>query len=239
MIETDLYEPVKSFFADLGYDSWGEVKGFDMAAKKGDELVAVELKLHFNTKLVFQAMERQKSADKVYMAIPRPKRLGKESKSMVELASRLGLGLLFVALDSPLKLVETAVEPGVEAARPRRNNRKRSSVLKEAASRTGDYNKGGSAKKKLNTAYREKALRIALALERESPLPAPRLIKEYGCDKAAYSIMQRNFYGWFSRSGEKAAFCLSEEGKRHLEENANDELILKMRELQSPGAGQA
>ncbi|MDR2750423.1 MAG: DUF2161 family putative PD-(D/E)XK-type phosphodiesterase [Clostridiales bacterium] len=230
MIETDLYEPVKTYFSKLGYSSWGEVKGYDMAAQKGDELVAVELKLHFNTKLVFQAMERQKSADKVYMAIPRPKRIGKEARSMIELASRLGLGLLFVALDSEYKLVEPAVEPDPEFHVARRNLKKRRAVLKEAAGRSGDYNMGGSSKKKLNTAYREKALRVALALEKEGASSAPALIKNCGCDKQTYGILSRNFYGWFERTGEKPVFCLSQEGKKQLEESAGDELLAKIRE---------
>ena len=56
-----------------GYQVQGEVDGCDITAIMGDELVVVELKTSFNLKLLSQAVKRQRVADSVYVAIPKPK----------------------------------------------------------------------------------------------------------------------------------------------------------------------
>jgi hypothetical protein len=225
MRETDLYEPVKSYFSGLGYVVNSEVKGCDVAAVKEGELVVAELKLFFNFTLLRQALERQRLADKVYLAVPRPKRFGKQSKAMEEIARRMGFGLMFVALDSPLKSVDVAVEPpGVGAASWRKNSKKRKAALREAEERTGDYNQGGSAGRKLNTAYREKSIRIACALLKAGPLPARRLM-ELGCGESSYGIMRNNYYGWFERQEKKGVFGLSDAGRAFLEESGDSEPV--------------
>ena len=72
--ETDLYEPVRSFLEEEGYQVQAEVKGCDIAAVKEGQMVIVELKKAFNLKLVYQGLERQSLTDQVFLAIPRPKR---------------------------------------------------------------------------------------------------------------------------------------------------------------------
>ncbi|HZG56871.1 DUF2161 family putative PD-(D/E)XK-type phosphodiesterase, partial [Paenibacillus sp.] len=64
--------------------------------------------------------------------------------------------------------------------------------------RSGDYNAGGVTGRKLVTAYREKALRIAEALHTHGPLPPRRVRDLIASDKAA-AMLQRNVYGWFRR----------------------------------------
>ena len=39
MHETDLYGPIRDYLVTLGYDVQGEVKGCDIAARKGDDLI--------------------------------------------------------------------------------------------------------------------------------------------------------------------------------------------------------
>jgi hypothetical protein len=230
MVETDLYEPVKSYFTSLGYAVNAEVKGCDMTAVKEDELVIVELKLHFNITLLCQALERQRLTEIVYAAVPRPKRMDKNSKAMLEIARRMRMGLILVALDSPAKGVQVVVEvPGKSndtKTHTRRSGMKREAVLNEANGRTSDMNKGGSAKIKINTVYREKCLKVACMLASSGPLTAALLVKRFGCDKGANAIMRNNYYGWFEPQKERGFYGLSFEGRKFLEENSQDDLVL-------------
>ena len=68
--ETDLYEPVRAFLEEEGYQVQAEVKGCDIAAVKDGQMVIVELKKAFNLKLVYQGMERQSLTEHVFVAIP-------------------------------------------------------------------------------------------------------------------------------------------------------------------------
>ena len=74
LAETDLYEPIRRFLEEEGYEVQAEVKDCDIAARKDGRLVVVELKRNFQLKLVYQAMERQRLTEYVYVAIPRPKK---------------------------------------------------------------------------------------------------------------------------------------------------------------------
>ena len=67
--ETELYAPVKQFLEGQGYRVRGEVKGCDLVAVRGDELVVVELKAVLNLALILQGVERLKLTDAVYLAI--------------------------------------------------------------------------------------------------------------------------------------------------------------------------
>ena len=59
--ETDLYEPIRAFLEEEGYQVQAEVKHCDIAAEKNGRLVVVELKRAFGLKLVYQGLERQAS----------------------------------------------------------------------------------------------------------------------------------------------------------------------------------
>ncbi|MGI6668085.1 MAG: hypothetical protein ACOX4M_01085 [Acetivibrionales bacterium] len=96
--EADIYDPVREYLESLGYQVQAEVKGCDLSAIKGDELVIVELKTSFNLKLLIQAVKRQRAADSVYVAVPFPKG-GKRTaawRDMCMLLRRLELGLITV-----------------------------------------------------------------------------------------------------------------------------------------------
>lgn len=82
------------------------------------------------------------------------------------LCRRLGLGLITVIFyKTKAPLVEVLVEPDEKPPAQRSNKRRRERLLYEFRERSGDYNTGGSTRVKLVTAYREKALRVALSLQ--------------------------------------------------------------------------
>jgi hypothetical protein len=231
--ETDLYGPVKDFLERAGYEVRGEVADCDLTAIRGEELVVVELKRAFGLRLVMQAVIRQKAADSVYVAIPKPPR-GRFSKSwwdMCHLLRRLELGLLTVTFRDGEATVDLVLHPpehapqaeGVRDGRAaparstplrRRNVRMRRSIIREFTGRSGDYNTGGSAKTGLVTAYRESAVRIACCLEKHGPLSAAEL-KAFGTGDRTYGIVYRNVYGWFERV-EPGRYALHEAGRTAL-----------------------
>ena len=64
--ETDLYEPIRAFLEEEGYQVQAEVKHCDIAAEKDGRLVVVEMKRAFGLKLVYQGLERQSLTDEVF-----------------------------------------------------------------------------------------------------------------------------------------------------------------------------
>lgn len=212
--ETDLYAPVKAFLERSGYEVRGEVAGCDLTAVRDEELVVVELKRVFGLKLLVQAVNRQKAADSVYVAIPKPPR-GRFSKSfwdMCHLLGRLELGLLTVTFRGEEASVEVVLHPQARVAT--RSAKMRRSIIREFTGRSGDYNIGGSSKRGLVTVYRESALRVACCLEKYGPLSAAEL-KVLGTGDKTYGILYRNVYGWFERV-ETGRYGLHKAGKSAL-----------------------
>lgn len=200
--ETDLYKPVHDYLERLGYNVQGEVKGCDLAAIMGDELVVVELKTSFNLKLLAQAVKRQRAADSVYVAIPRPKGAARTAgwRDMCMLLRRLELGLITVVPDKEEGQVEVHFHPNTfdRLKSARSNKAVRHHIIKETISRSGHYNTGGSNKKKLITAYREYAIHIACCFMKYGQLSPAQLKKKGACAKTP-NILKDNHYGWFSR----------------------------------------
>jgi hypothetical protein len=222
--EEDLYAPVKSYLVANGYEVRGEVRDCDLTAMRGEELVVVELKRAFGLRLLEQAVNRQRAADSVYVAIPRPPR-GRFSKAwwdMCHLLERLELGLLTVRL-VPEPEVEVVLHP--QPREPKRNARLRRSIIREFSGRSGDYNTGGSAGRSLVTAYRENALQIAFLLERHGPCTPARL-RELGSCQNTYGILYRNVYGWFDRA-DRGVYALHEAGRQAL--GRYPELVVRLR----------
>lgn len=198
--ETDLYLPVFEYLTEQGYTVRSEVKNCDLAAIKGDELIIIELKRSFNATLLMQAVERQKAADSVYVAIPRPKggSTSRDWDGMCLLLRRLELGLIQVDFRSTKPFAEVVLHPSSYS--PTKSKKIRYSILREAGGRYGDYNTGGSKGRKLVTVYRENAVHIACCFERFGPL-APRQLRKLGTGKKTLSILSKNFYGWFEKIG--------------------------------------
>ena len=212
--ETDLYEPIRAFLEEEGYQVQAEVKGCDIAAVKNGQLVIVELKKSFSLKLVYQGLERQSLTEQVFVAIPRPKKGAREKswKDMMKLLKRLELGLLTVALDSPLQTVDVVLEPSDSLAW--KNRKKREKVQAELEKRQVDANVGGMTRRKIMTAFREKSIRVACILEKEGQLSLAEF-RERGLEDCV-GLLSKNYDKWFKRV-EKGVYALSEKGKEALE----------------------
>ncbi len=204
--ETELYEPVKQLLIGLGYSVKAEVRHCDIVAYRDgdDEPLIVELKRTFNLQLVFQTMERLKLSPTVYAAVEyAPKKRVSTSHTWndaVRLCGKLGIGLIGVQFYKRKKpAVYILCEPGSETL-VRRSLTGARRLQHEFAKRSGDYNVGGSSGRKLITAYRERALRIAHALEQNGPMTT-RALRAAVLDQGVTPLLRRNVYGWFERVG--------------------------------------
>lgn len=223
LLESDLYGPVRGYLESLGYDVKGEVKDCDIAAVRDGELIVVELKRGFTLELIFQAMDRQRVADGVYLAVPLPKRgyMDPRLPEMRSLCRRLELGLILVGFTGRgVGQVDVAVHPK-EASAPRRDKKRRLAVLREHADRTGSANTGGVSRKKILTAYKEQALLAVRILRDRGPLPAEDVRKLGGPPNTA-AILGRNVLGWFERTpgpdGRKYLYAANDKALEALEE---------------------
>jgi len=198
MKETELYAPIKTYLEGQGYTVKAEVKDCDLVAVRGmEDPVIVELKLSLSIALLMQGIDRQSMTDAVYVAVPagKGKRWAGQVKDAVKLCRRLGLGLMSVRFDAVTPSVLLHCDAG--PYRPRKVKRRKQALMKEFERRVGDPNTGGQTRRKIITAYRQDALRIAAALV-EGP-NKPRILAEMlGVEKAA-GILQADHYGWFER----------------------------------------
>jgi hypothetical protein len=230
ILEKDMYEPIRNFFIDQGFDVRAEVNHCDVCAMKDEELVIIELKRNLSIELLLQAVKRQKTADFVYLAVPKPKKRTTTSKwrDICHLIRRLELGLILVTVRKSKSVIEVAVhpEPFNREKSVQVNKRNRSKLIDEFKGRCADYNTGGVTGKKLMTAYRERALMVACCLDTFGPCSAASLEK-YGVDKKkAYTILYKNHYGWFYKI-DKGTYELAEAGKEALKLYGNLVEILK------------
>ena len=218
IMETDLFNPVREFLIKNGYSVKSEVKNCDITAVKGEELLVVELKKGFNATLLIQAAKRQRVADKVYIAVPMPKKgiFTRKWKDICYLVRRLELGLIVVSHLKSGPRVEVALhpEPFDRDQSRRLNRKKRASLISEINGRHLDLNVGGSNRRKIVTAYKENAIQIGAYLKQYGPLTLNQL-KEMGTGTKTGSILQKNFYGWFQRVS-KGVYQISPKGEAGL-----------------------
>lgn len=211
MTESDLYEPVKDYFTAMGYKVRGEVKDCDIAAVKDNELIVIELKKGFNTKLLFQVIDRQKMADKVYMALPSLKWNRKDFGRILYIAKKLNIG--FITVKSRTNELTVHHEP--EALLKPKNAVKTKAVKTELNKRLSDMNKGGVNNTKLVTAYREKCIYAAVIINEEGAI-SPKRLREFGFTQVETSnMLHRNFYGWFEKK-QTGVYVLTEEGRNEI-----------------------
>ncbi|HPR17401.1 MAG TPA: DUF2161 family putative PD-(D/E)XK-type phosphodiesterase [Candidatus Cloacimonadota bacterium] len=213
MNETELFIPVKNFLEKQEFKVRAEVQNCDIAATRGDDLIIVELKLQVNIPLLIQATDRQKITDSVYVAIPRPgnRTQQKRWKGVKHLLRRLELGLIFVDVKSGE--VEVVFHP-LEFQRHKLQKR-RKALLEEISNRSENLNTGGSNRRKIMTAYRLNALKIAQKLA-ELGQTSPKILRENGTGDKTLSILSSNFYGWFCRV-ERGIYELTSKGKTELQ----------------------
>lgn len=212
--ETSLYPPVKAFLEAQGYLVKGEVLDCDVLGERDGSLVAVELKSFFSLKLVLQAVERLASVDWVYVAVPcTTAALAVSRRQVLKLLRMLGIGLLLV--EPGRGLVIPVLDPG--EYRPRRMPGKRGRLLKEHGELVGDPNQGGGTKRRgIMTAYRQRALAVAGYMSENGPSRASAAGRATGVVDA-WSIMARNHYGWFERTA-PGIFDLTPKGKSGMAE---------------------
>ena len=150
------------------------MKDCDIAATRDGELLVVEMKTSMSLALLVQAANRQRITDTVYVAIPRPAnkwKWWKESRGVQHVLRRLELGLILVSTAPGADGVDVVFHPLPFARRKRAKTRK--AVLQEIASRSADYNRAGSTRTKLVTAYREIAIHVACCLKKKGRLTPP------------------------------------------------------------------
>ena len=235
--ESDLYPPIKKYFSELGYNVNGEVKNCDVVLAKDGELAIIELKTNFNMPLLYQAIDRMKITSQVYVAIPRLKKHNStQMRNIAHIAKKLGLGLITVAMESEFRHVEIIGFPDDSSGEKKqsgKNAQRKASIIKEASQRSMDLNRGGISRRKLATAYREKAIKIACALEKNGAMKPSEMIKSCNCDADAQSIVYKNHYGWFEKLG-KGNYRLAGEGKKMLDGALFAEIIEHYRKTFNP-----
>jgi hypothetical protein len=122
---------------------------------------------------------------------------GLKWSELQRLTRMLGLGLLTVRFyKRKPPAVEVLCDPGPYA--PRQSKKAALLLMNEFRERSGDYNVGGSSKRKLVTAYREKVLLCARLLHQHGPLSTRQLRELTGNGKVA-GLLQKNYYLWFNR----------------------------------------
>ncbi|WP_421981333.1 DUF2161 domain-containing phosphodiesterase [Roseibium sp.] len=219
ILETELYQPVKAYLTEQGYEVKAEVGAADIVACRGDEdPVIVELKTGFTLGLFHQAIARQSVTDAVYVAVARGpgRRFQSALKNNLKLARRLGLGLITVRLSDGL--VEVHIDPAPYA--PRKSKQRRDRLLREFARRVGDPNTGGSTRVTLVTAYRQDAMRCADHLNANGPSRGAEVAKATGVARAT-RMMADDHYGWFERV-ERGIYGLTPKGRQSLAERDQD-----------------
>lgn len=213
--ECDMYASVKVHLTSRGWDVKAEVAGCDAMAMKDGRLLAAEMKLTLNLDVILQAVERQRIADLVYVAVPRKPAAMKTKRwrDTLELLKRLNIGLLAVTAKDAEELVEPVIPNGSPARG--RAVRIRSRVVAEHKARTGDRNTGGVRGLKLVTAYREAALRLCALLAEKGPQSAAQMKPEGEKSTRTYLLLKNNHYGWFKPAGERR-FDLTDTGRAAL-----------------------
>ncbi|GAA3402306.1 DUF2161 domain-containing phosphodiesterase [Paenibacillus hodogayensis] len=219
--ETELYEPVKRYMESLGFEVRGEVRHCDLVALRGDEPpVIVELKKTLNVPLLVQGIDRLAQTDRVYVAVELPESgrapHGLKWSEVSRLCRCLGLGLMTVRFYKSKRrpAVQVVCEP--EPYTPRKSKLKTTRLIHEFRERSGDYNVGGSTQRKLVTAYREKALDVAIMLQRHGCL-SPKRIRELTGNAKAALLLQKNYYRWFEREN-RGIYRLTSLGEQALEQ---------------------
>lgn len=220
--ETELYAPVKAYLEELGYLVRGEVNHCDLVAIREEEPpLIVELKKSFSIPLLLQAIDRLRISRNVYVAFELPNKgrapHGASWPELRKLCGMLGLGMMtvqFYKTRKPRLQVECYPQAELELPAPRHNKRAASRLVQEFHERRADYNVGGSTQRKLVTAYREKALHLALALQQHGPL-SPRNLRDLTGNARAAGFLQKNVYQWFQRV-ERGIYQLTPQGREAL-----------------------
>lgn len=218
-LESDLYGPIKGYLEGIGYTVRGEVGQCDALAIRGEEVVAVEMKLALGLPVIYQALERLSSVDVVYIAVAVPDGYKARSNwddrvpAAARLCKMLGVGLLCVRDDRVVVISDPAPYS------PRKQPKLRARLLGEFHGRSGDHNLGGTSKRPRVTAYREKALRMARVLAQIGPIKAS-LVRDATGFANASNTLRDNVYGYFGKVS-LGVYEITEVGRQALLEYAD------------------
>lgn len=228
MKECDLFPPVKKLFTDLGYKVNAEVKDCDITAVKDDKLIIIELKKNLSVTLLAQGLDRQKTGADVFVAIPKPKRYSpKTYRDNLYVLKKLELGLIFINILGEDSYAEIVLEPS-DFVPVRTNRRRRAGILTEIKGRQAeDTNTGGVHSTKIATAFTQKCVHVACALDIFGPM-SPKQLKEHGIDENCGGLLYRNNYKWFDRI-KTGVYALNEKGRAEMQ--AYPELVSYYRKL--------
>ena len=222
-----MYPPLYKYLKSQGYEVNSEVKNCDVTARKGDELIVIELKTRFSLALVYQAVDRKKLTPSVYVAVPVE---GSGSypphyRSLKDLLRRLETGLILIRFLKRSTRVEVVLHP--QPYSERMAPRKRQMIIREIEGRYGEFNTGGSSSSDERiTTYKQEAIRIAWHLEKNGVL-SPKDLRERGCGDKTQRILSDNFYGWFNRVA-KGRYELDRAGRTAL--GSYPEVVARLKE---------
>lgn len=161
-------------------------------------------------------MQRLKLSPFVYLAVERNRSkrgaVNQRWSELTALCRQLGLGLLTVTFyKTKAPLIDVLCEPSAQTALTshnqvtRKSGIRRKRLLKEFDERSGDYNTGGSTRRQLVTAYREKALRVASALRTNGESSPANLARQTGVGSAA-AILQKIIMAGLNASPAESIF---------------------------------
>ncbi|KJZ19240.1 hypothetical protein TW80_10620 [Loktanella sp. S4079] len=215
MREADLYPPVKAHLEKQGYEVKGEVGAADIVARRGDDMIIVELKLGFSLGLFHQGIARLAITDAVYVAVPAGGR-AKALKANVQLARRVGLGVMTVRTRDGF--VEVLADPSPYT--PRKSKKKHDRLVRAFDRLQGDPNAGGATRHGIVTGYRQDALKCARHLAAHGPSKGAEVKNATGVPVAT-QIMADDHYGWFQRVT-RGVYALTDAGRQGLIDYADD-----------------
>ncbi len=215
MKESELYPPLRAYLEAQGYRVHSEVRGCDLVARRGEELIVVELKSSFSLALLAQAAERKELTDSVYVAVPVPegKRLPANYRRTKGLLRRLELGCILIDLLKTKRKIRLSLHP--EPFVERRSPKRRRALLREIDGRYAEFDLAGqpSTTERI-TAYKQQSIRIAMLLAEHGPL-SPKALRDLGASGKSQPILSANVYGWFDRR-RRGVYALNEAGREAL-----------------------
>ena len=214
--ESDLHGPLATYLKGQGYTVHAEVKHCDLVARKGEELIVVELKQRLSLALIVQAADRKEITDAVYIAVPVPpgRSAPPNFKGIKRLLRRLEIGCILVDRMKTKTRIRITLHP-LPFSQPRAPSRRRA-ILREIDGRYGEFDRAGQpVTEERITAYKQTAIRIAAHLA-EAGSASPKTLRRLGTGEKTQAILSANLYGWFERP-RRGVYRLSGAGRKALE----------------------
>ncbi len=218
--EADLYLPIKTYLEHQGYSVSGEVNNCDIAARRGNELVIVELKTRISVSLLIQIANRKEITPSVYAAVPVPpgKRSLPNQRGVLKLLRRLETGLILVRFLKTKTRIDVVLHPANYPER--RMHKKRTAIIREINGRYGEFTRGGiPVTEERITSYKQQVIKVAYFLREQGP-SSPKMLREQGCSEKTQPILSKNFYGWFDRV-DRGIYQLNRYGEKALKNYRN------------------